>query len=249
MLKWIAHPRGPSVLVAGFVLPLVLAALLVPFRTDFADAAASLVLIAGVTLVAIVGTRTAGYVASVSASLWFDFFLTRPYEQLTINHAPDVEITVSLFLVGVMITELAARNRHHQADALEESSYVGLLYKVSELVAMGRSADQVIDGVREALIELLQLRDCRFERGRDFERTKELGRDGRVFLGGLNWPVNDWGLPGPEIALPVLSRGRVVGRFVLSPTIGEGVSLRRRLVAIAVADQVGSLLVRHLDVA
>jgi K+-sensing histidine kinase KdpD len=248
-MKRFAPHRGLIVAVAGFLLPLGVAALLVPFRVTFADAAASLVLVAVVTLVATVGNRFAGYVAAFSAALWFDFFLTRPYDQLVITRRPDIEITVSLLVVGVIITELAVRSRRHRATALRESSYVDRISKVSELVAIGKPNDEVIEIVQAELIELLRLRQCRLVRGRDSRHTRELDREGRVPLAGFFWPVETWGLPGPEIALPILSRGQVVGRFVLTPTPGEGVSLQRRLVALAIVDQVGSLLVRHLHVA
>jgi hypothetical protein len=44
----------------------------------------------------------------------------------------------------------------------------------------------------------------------------------------------------------VLARGRPVGRFVLTPHPGVGVTLERRIVAVALADQVGGALgARH----
>lgn len=129
-MEWIASHRGPLAFGGGVLLPLGMAALMVPFRDSFADAAAALVLIAVVAVVAIAGTRVAGYVAAASAALWFDFFLTRPYEQLTITHSQDIEITVSLLIVGVIVTELAARSRRHLATAEEESDYVELFYQL-----------------------------------------------------------------------------------------------------------------------
>lgn len=242
---WFDAHRGPLNLLAAILLPLGVAALMAPIRASFADTAASLVLVAVVTLVATVGTRLAGYVAALSASLWFDFFLTRPYDQLAITHRTDVEITVSLFAVGVVITELAARSRQHHQRADEESSYVDLFYKVAESVAAGRSSEEVIEFVRAALIELLRLRDCRYDTATPIAPINEIRRDGRVRLGAIEWPVQTWGLPGREIALPVMAQGEAVARFVLVPTPGDGVSLQRRLVAVALADQVGPLASRQ----
>ena len=122
--RWYDAHRGPAAIAAGFFLPLAVAAAMVPFRATFADAAAALVLVAVITLVATVGTRPAGYVAAISAGLWFDFFLTPPYEKLVMNHRTDIEITVSLLVVGIVITELAARGRRHQRRADEETSFV-----------------------------------------------------------------------------------------------------------------------------
>jgi K+-sensing histidine kinase KdpD len=244
-MSYVARNRGWLGVVAGFVLPLAVAALLVPLRNSFSDAAASLVLVASVTLVATVATRAGGYMASVSAALWFDFFLTRPYEQLVIDHRADIEITVSLLVVGVGITELAARSRAYHRRSRLEASYVGRIYQVSELVAGGAGVDAVVELVNAQLVELLHLRDCRFEPGGRFDRMKEIRRDGRVVVAGLEWPVNDWGLPGPQIGLVVLSRGQPVGRFVLTPTPGEGVAVQARLVAVALVDQVASLVAPH----
>jgi hypothetical protein len=238
---WFEANRESVALLGAIFLPLAVAALMVPFRASFADAAAALVLVAVITLVATVGTRLAGYVAALSASFWFDLFLTRPYDQVVITHRTDIEITVSLFLVGVVITELAARSRQHHQRADEESSYVELFYRVAEDVAAGRPTDEVIEQVRTALVELLRLRDCRYDTATPITPLNEIHRDGRVTLGTVEWPVETFGLPGRQIALAVMARGQVVGRFLLVPSPGEGISLQRRLVAVALADQVGAL--------
>jgi hypothetical protein len=244
--RWLGARRRIVALVLGAVLPLAVTSLLAPLRATFADAAASLVLVAAITLVATLGSRSAGYVATVSASLWFDFFLTRPYDQVVITGRPDIEITACLLIVGVVITELAAKNRRHHSRAEEEASYVGLLYQVSERVGAGGSFDDVVPLVREALIELLHLRDCRFVLGPSRDPNREIRRDGRVVFGGLEWPVWTWGLPGRELALPILDRGNVVGRMVLTPTPAEPVSLQRRLVAVVLADQLGAVVALRL---
>ena len=70
----------------------------------------------------------------------------------------------------------------------------------------------------------------------------QLEHDGRVFLGGRVWGVDRMGLPGPEIELVVQSQGRGLGRFVMTPTPGYEISYERRVVAVAIADQVGASL-------
>lgn len=50
-------------------------------------------------------------------------------------------------------------------------------------------------------------------------------------------------LPGDRIGLPVLSRGQLVGRFVLVFASSAGATLEQRIIAIALADQVGASLV------
>ena len=46
-------------------------------------------------------------------------------------------------------------------------------------------------------------------------------------------------LPAEGAALPVVSCGRTVARFVLVPTPGVGVSTHARLAAVVIGDQVG----------
>ena len=135
--------REQVALLAAVVLPLGVAAILVPFRLSFANAASALILVAVIVAVAALGSRFSGLVATISATLWFDFFLTRPFEKLAITHRPDVETAVSLFVVRIIVTELAARNRHHHATAGQEADYVGLIYDVSELTASGAPAQEV----------------------------------------------------------------------------------------------------------
>lgn len=236
-------------LVAAVVLPLAMAAILVPFRSSFANTASALILVAVVVGVTTLGNRVSGFVATVSATVWFDFFLTRPYEKLAITHRPDIETAVSLFVVGIIVTELAARNRHHHATAAEEADFVGLIHDVSELATSGASSGEVIGRVQNELIILLHLRTCRYEAGSADRPMMRLEHDGRVFLGGRVWGVHRVGLPGPEIELVVQSQGRTMGRFVMTPTPGYEVSLERRVVAVAIADQVGPSLRSHLRLA
>ena len=227
---------------AAVFLPLGVAAILVPFRSSFANTASALILVALIVAVAALGNRVSGFVATISATLWFDFFLTRPYEKLAITHRPDIETALSLFAVGIIVTELAARSRHHHATANEEADYVGRIYDISELVASGAAATEVLARVNEELIELLHLRAARYERGSTERPVFRIEHDGQVILGGRIWGVHSVGLPGPEIELVVQSRGQTLGRFVLTPTAGYPVSRERRVVAVALADQAGAAL-------
>ena len=212
--------RDVIALAAALVLPLGVAAILVPFRSSFANTASALVLVAVIVAVAVTGNRFTGLVATVSATLWFDLFLTRPYGRLAISHRPDMETAVSLFVVGVIVTELAARNRYHHEAAAEESDYVALIYGLSELVASGAPAQEVTERGRVELIDVLNLRDCRYEPRMSERRVARLDHDGNVIHAGMLWGAHNMGLPSPEVDLVVQARGQVLGRFVLRPTPG-----------------------------
>ena len=234
--------RASATYASAIALPLALAAVLIPFRTRFVDTASALALVAVVAAVAVLGDRTAGVLASVSATVWFDLFLTRPYERFAITQRSDIETAVSLFVVGVLVTELAARSRHHRDDAAERLDYVGLIHDFSELAASGTPAATVVERARSELVPLLHLRACRYEPGTPGRPMARLQHDGRVLHGGLIWGVDSVGLPGPELDLVVQGRGEVLGRFVFTATPGYPVSLQRRVVAVAIADQVGASL-------
>ena len=69
-----------------------------------------------------------------------------------------------------------------------------------------------------------------------------LEHDGHVLLGGRVWGVDQMGLPGPEIELLVQHRGQSPGALRPHPTPGCEVPLQPRVVAVALADQVGAAL-------
>ena len=79
-----------------------------------------------------------------------------------------------------------------------ESDYVALIYEVSELVASGSPAWEVIEPVRGALVDLLHLRSCRYEDGPSPRPAMRLDHDAQVVLGGRLWNVDRMGLPGPR---------------------------------------------------
>ncbi len=135
MIGRILRNRSRLAVGSGVVAPLVVAALLVPFRGTFASTAAALVLVIVIVAVAVIGNRLAGVVASASAALWFDFFLTRPYDRFAISHRPDLETTIAIFVVGVLVTEVAERSRQHWQSANSSTAYVAMIHGVAVLAA------------------------------------------------------------------------------------------------------------------
>jgi len=234
------------VVLAGLILPCAVSAILAPFRSSFPNTDAALVLVVVVVAVAASGHRPAGWVASISTAVWFDFFLTKPYERFTITRHTDIETTVLLLLVGVAVMEIAARNRKHKSTAVEEANFVARIHSAAVAVATGESATFVVMQVAAQLIDLLFLRDCRFDPNASGKHGAYMTQEGDVFLGELRWGVGSMGLPGSEVELAVEYQGRFFGRYVLVPTPGKPVSQERRVVAAALADQVGAALAaRH----
>ena len=227
--------RRPLTLALALLGPLIIAAVLSPFRGSFATTAAALVLIAAVVALAVVGGRGAGYLESLSSALWFDFFLTRPYDRFAISHRPDIETTVAIVVVGVLVTELAARSRHHARTSSEGFGYVETFESLSELAASPTPSPQILEFVSSSLVELLDLRACRFERLATNPPLARVLASGVVDHVGLAWPVGEIGIPGPEAEILAEWRGRVLGRFVITPTPGAPVSIERLSVAVSLA--------------
>jgi len=229
--------------LAALGLPPALAAALVPFRGSFSNTDGALVIVVGVVAVAAFGDRLAGVLASVSAGLWFDFFLTRPYERFSISHPRDIETTVLLVVVGVAVTELTARGRRHALLARERSDQLNELHSVARMMGEGAESRLVLARVEVALCDLLHLRECHYDPSPPTGRSALVRPDGSVVLAGKSWPT----LPGREVDLPVEYGSRPYGRFVLVPTPGESVPLERRKVASALANDVGAVLAARAD--
>ena len=225
--------------------PPAAAAALIPARdhTDNANIALGLVVV--VVAVATLGHRLATVVSAVSAAVWFDFFQTRPYYSFTISGRDDVVTAVLLLAVGVVVGELAIRTRRNLTAARTGSDDIAHLHAIAELVAAGEKPEIAVVSVAGELRRLFDLQDCTFERA-PFETLSKIARferSGNVVFGGLNWGVGTMGLPGKQVELVVSGYGRTFGRFLLTPSPGRPVSFDRRVVAIALADQVAAAFI------
>ena len=159
--------RDRLAMLAALAVPLALAAVLVPFRTSFPNTDAALALILVVVAVAANGDRLAGVLAAVSAVVWFDFFLTQPYERFSTASRTDIETTVLLLVIGV-----GSLTVQHRA-----------------------------------------------------------------------WDVDAEGFPADtDVELLVESGGLFQGRFLMTPDRGARPTLEQRLLAVALADQIGAAL-------
>ena len=232
--------------------PLIAAALMVPLRSHVPNTDLALAMVVVVALVVLPGWRLAALLAGISAGVWFDFFLTRPYERLSIERSSDIQTTVLLVVAGVLIGEIAARRRQARHDSTTAHGEVVDLYVIAEMLANGSTADRVVTLVAEQLKELLFLVDCHFDPAVGAISLPVLDRDGELHYGWLNWSAEKDGLPNRPVILPVQSRGRWLGGFILrGPALGVPLTQDRRLAAVALADLAGAALngdaTRHHD--
>jgi K+-sensing histidine kinase KdpD len=231
-------------MLVALAAPLALAAILVPFRASFPNTDAALALILLVVAIAANGYRPAGYLAALSAAVWFDFFLTRPYERFSITRRTDIETTVLLLVIGVAVTELAVWARRQHAAASRRAGYLDGISAAAQAVAAGGSPSALIEQVTSQLTQLLALRSCRFQFGvAGLGRPARLHHDGTVTARDQAWDVDAMGFPpGTDTELLVENGGILQGRFLMTPAPGGRPTLEQRLLAIAFADQAGAAL-------
>jgi K+-sensing histidine kinase KdpD len=237
--------RDRLAVLGALVAPLALAAILVPFRASFPNTDAALALLLVVVAVAANGYRLAGILAAASAALWFDFFLTRPYEHFTITRRVDIETTVLLLVIGVAVTEIAVWGRREHAAASRRAGYLEGIHAAAQAVATGASPSALIEQVASQLTRVLSLGSCRFQYGAaGLGRPARMQHDGTVIAAQQQpWDVDAEGFPpGTDTELLVEGGGVFQGRFLMTPTPGARPTLEQRLLAVALADQVGAAL-------
>ncbi len=217
----------------ALVAPPLVCLALVPVRASLPSSAAALALVACVSAVASLGWRVSGLLASASAALWFDFFLTRPYERLAISHRPDVETTIALVVVGIVVTELGAWRSRQKRATEDATHYVIALRDVAEASARATSAE-VVGVATTAITDLLHLRECHFDEAIATPPLARVAPDGVIEHAGMLWPTERIGIPGPQSEIVAHWRGRDRGRFVLTPTPGEPVSRGACIVAASI---------------
>lgn len=228
----------------GAVAPIAAAALLVTVRGHFDNANIALVFVIVVVGVAAAGGSFAGAMAAISSAASFDFFLTRPYLYLRISSTDDVVTTVLLLVVGLIVGNIAAYARRTRLSAEASRREIKRIYRVAELAAKGDQAEDVMLAAEAELSDLMHLRACRFEAPPFRRSLQRMERSGFVDAPDHAHRLARQGfeLPAEGAELPVLGRGQVLGRFVLEPTPGSGVSFEQRVVAVTISDQVGAAL-------
>ncbi|MEV6399066.1 DUF4118 domain-containing protein [Streptomyces sp. NPDC051907] len=235
--------RETVAVLAGVLAPLLLALALIPFRTSVTHTNLALLLVVVVVAVAALGSRLAGAVAALSAAAWFDFFHTEPYQSFHIQDRADVETAVLLLVVGLLVSQLAARARTLRRVAVVDASHLERLHGTTRLARFSTSADDVVRRVRRELAEVLELRECRFEYGALVGRPPRLDPDGSVKVAGWIWDVDRQGWPDGEIELRATVHGRYEGRFMMTPAPGAAPPpLEARLVAVDLAAQAAAAL-------
>ena len=197
-----------------------------------------------VLLGAVTGGRASAVISAFVAAVAFDFFHTKPYGSLKISDGNDVLTTVLLLAVGLAVAEIAIRSQRMHAERADEQRQLRRIQRIAGLAAGGEGIDDILLAVTAELIETLELQNSWFERPPFTAGLPRIERSGVIEASEHRYANGEFELPREGLVLPVMGGGRTLGRFVLIPTPGVGVSKERRLSAVALADQVGAAMAR-----
>jgi len=149
---------------------------------------------------------------------------------------------ILLLAVGVTVSQLAARARRLKVITITDAAYLAQIRESAALAQSAASGQAVVDHVRKQLIDVLGLRDCRFEYGMLIGHPPRLEQDGAIVTRYGHIDVELAGMPAEEVELRTFGNGQYYGRFMLTPTPGSKPTLQARLVAVTLADLAGRAL-------
>jgi K+-sensing histidine kinase KdpD len=240
---------GDSLAVgAGFAaLAVGTAAALVPLRTTLGAANIALIMVLVVVVAAALGGRIGGAISAVAAAIAFNFFHTKPYLTVRIDHPRDMATVLLILAVGVAVGELGVARARQSATRRSHLRSIRSLEEVGALVSAGAPAESVWPAVRDALVTTLSLRSARFD-AHVHHPIPVVERDGRVEVTHRRYVGDGFALPETGAALNVSSDGEFLGQIVLLPDSAVGVSREQRRAAVAIADQFAIALKKSAEV-
>jgi hypothetical protein len=229
-------------LAIGVFGALALSVAMLPLRDHLHNDNMALALVLPVLIAAVLGGRLAGAAGAVVAALCFDFFFTKPYLSLRIASGNDLASFVVLLLVALISAEVGIRARRGSRAAREARSDLDRLTRVIEIAAHGADIEDVISSARAELIGMFGLVDCVFDTEPMQAGLPHLGIHGAIEGAPLVATHTDFLLPPGGVELAVAGRGIHFGRLVLFAPDSVRAPLQKRVVAVAIADQLGITL-------
>jgi hypothetical protein len=226
----------------GVIGALVLSVLMLPLRGHLHNDNMALALVVPVLVGAVVGGRIAAVAGAISAAMCFDFFFTQPYLSLRIAGSNDLTSFFVLLVVALIAAEVGIRARRGSRAAREARSDLDRLCRVIEVAARGVDIEDVVSSARAELIGLFGLVDCTYEAGDAHSSLPRLGIHGAIEGGTLVAAHSDFLLPPGGVELAVHGRGSEYGRLILFASGSVRAPLQKRVVAVAIADQLGITL-------
>jgi hypothetical protein len=231
----------------GGLLPIAVAGAMVGLRDELDTTNVALVLVLIVVGTGAVGGRGPAALSAVISAVSFLFFFTEPYYSLRVDESNDVETVLILLAIGLAVGQLAVSAQRSRRQVRRGRDELTSMRLVAERVAAGASRDELVALVVTELHDLLGLVGCRFEPGTSGSDLPLLERTGRIETGYRYVDAaGELALPPMGVRLPVVGGGAEIGSLYLDPDPHLGVTVEARLVAVALADQLGAALAAHL---
>jgi hypothetical protein len=233
----------PIAYAIGGLVPIAVAAAMVGLRNEVDNTNVALLLVLVVVGTAAFGGRGPAALSAVLAALSYEFFFTKPYNSLRIDSSNDVETFLILLAIGLAVGQVAVYAQRNRRRATRGSDELASMRRVAERVAAGADARELTDLVVAEVADLLSLVGCRFEVEATGPVLPVLERSGRIEAPHRRVGADgELALPPLGVRLPVVGDGHQVGSLVLDPDPTIGVTVEARLVAVALADQLGAAL-------
>ena len=229
-------------LAVGVLGSILLAVAMIPLRDHVDNDVMALALVVPVLLAAVLGGRWPGVGSALVAALCFDFFFTLPYQSLRIASGDDISTFIVLVIVALIAAEVGIRARRGGRSANESRADLDRLVRVAGFAAHEGDIEDVVSSVRAELIGLFGLIDCVFESGPPHRELPRLGIHGALEGTPLVAAHTDFLLPPGGVEVEVIGRGIDFGRLVMFAAEPVRASLQKRVVAVAIADQLGVTL-------
>ena len=238
--------RRALVLSRSVATPVVVCALSGSLRDRVSTTSAALVLVLCVVVAGTSGQRIAALLAAVSGGISFDYFLTQPYHSLVMSDPDDVEVTVLLVVIGVIVTEATMWGLRQESRAARRSGYLdGALRAAENAHRPDMPIATLVRFTAAQIAEVLGVSACRFVPGPVHDsRLAVLHHDGRVTRNDRTLDVEKNGLPvDGETALEVRRGSDTLGHFVITSASAMAYpTAEQRRVAVLLADQVAGAL-------
>jgi K+-sensing histidine kinase KdpD len=240
--------RRALVLTLSVVAPVVVCAVSAALRNVVSITSAALVLVLCVVVAGTSGQRVAAFIAAAAGGISFDYFLTQPYHELAIADPDDVEVTVLLVVIGVIVTEVTLWGFRQQSRAARRSGYLDGALTAAEHAARGEMpTPTLVRFIADQITEILGVSSCRFVMGPVHDtRLARLDHEGNVTRNGRTLDVERDGLPvDEETALEVGRGAETWGHFVITSASAVAYpTAEQRRAAVLLADQVSLALNR-----
>ena len=137
-------------LVVGGMGAIALGVVLVPLRGMVSASNLAFAFLILTIVVAEMGGRAAGLATAVVSAMSLNFFLTRPYLSLTIEHPDDIVAFLALAACGLIAAAFGRRRARTTEVATRVRADLLVLGRTAERLAAGASLEEVLEDLRRS---------------------------------------------------------------------------------------------------